>query len=120
MRIVSVTDLTRGTLIGARIEVAGTSLTRLFGLLGRSGLDAGAGLWIKPSSGVHTFGMAFSIDVIGLDKQLRVIRLWPNLVPWRMTRISFAMESVIELPPGTIAQCRVEIGDLLQVTEPAV
>jgi hypothetical protein len=38
----------------------------MFGLLGRRGLNAGEGLWIKPSFGVHTVGMRFPIDAIGL------------------------------------------------------
>ncbi len=76
MRLVKVVEQTRGTVIGDRVEVADTSWTRMRGLLGRAGLDAGAGLWIKPSSGVHMIGMKFAIDVIGLDKDRRVIKLW--------------------------------------------
>ena len=79
MRVVTVTDETRETVIGSQIEIANTSLSRMFGLLGRRGLSTGEGLWIKPSSGVHTFGMMFAIDVIGLDKNLRVVKLWPRL-----------------------------------------
>ena len=65
-----VTNTTRGITVGDKIELADTSLKRMFGLLGRRGLDPGGGLWIRPSSGVHTFGMAFSIDVVGLDRDL--------------------------------------------------
>jgi uncharacterized membrane protein (UPF0127 family) len=90
-------------------------LTRLFGLLGKRHLDTGKGLWIKPSSGVHTVGMMFSIDVIGLDKQLKIIRLWSNLVPFRVTSVSTKVHSVIELPAGRIAQCGIQIGDLLKI-----
>jgi uncharacterized membrane protein (UPF0127 family) len=117
MRVVTVTDTTRGSVIGDRIKVADTSLSRMFGLLGKRGLNAGEGLWIKPSSGVHTVGMMFSIDVIGLDKELRVIRLWPRLVPFRVTSVSLKIRSVIELEAGRIEACEVEIGDLLQISE---
>jgi uncharacterized membrane protein (UPF0127 family) len=113
MRIVSITNTTRNTVIGNNIHVADTSFTRLFGLLGKPQLDAGSGLWIKPSSGVHTFGMTIPIDVIGLDKQLRVVKLWPNLVPFRVTSVSFKMLSVIELRAGQIAATGTQLGDLL-------
>ena len=113
MRLVKVTNANRSTVIGDHIEIADTSLTRLFGLLGRRSLDTGRGLWIKPSSGVHTFGMKFAIDVIGLDKQRRVIKLWPDLVPWRVTTVSTKLSSVVELPSGTIAQCSVQLDDVL-------
>jgi hypothetical protein len=116
MRVVTVTDTTRGTVIGDRVQVADTSLSRVVGLLGRRGLDAGGGLWIKPSSGVHTLGMMFSIDVIGLDKELRVVKLWPRLVPFRVTSVSLKVRSVVELEAGRIEACQVQLGDLLQIS----
>ncbi len=116
MQLFTVTDETRSTIIGNRIQVADTSLSRMFGLLGRRGVDAGGGLWIKPSSGVHTFFMRFPIDVIGLDKNLRVIKLWNDLIPYRVTSVSLQMRSVIELSSGRIAECGIQLGDVLSVT----
>ena len=115
MRITKAVDVTRGVLIGDRIEVADTSATRGKGLLGRTGLEAGAGLWIKPCNGVHMFGMKFPIDVIGLNGKREVIKLWPNLKPWRMSPISLRLRSVIELPAGRIAECGVQLGDVLEI-----
>jgi uncharacterized membrane protein (UPF0127 family) len=115
MQVAKVVDTTRGTVVGDHIEIADTSSTRGKGLLGRTGLDAGAGLWIKPCSGVHMFGMKFAIDVIGLDGDRKVIKLWPNLKPWRMSPISLRLRSVIELPAGRIAECEVTIGDQRQI-----
>jgi uncharacterized protein len=117
MRVVTVINQTRETVIGSQITVANTSLSRMIGLLGKRGLNAGEGLWIKPSSGVHTFGMKFPIDVIGLDKDLRVVKLWPRLVPFRMTSVSLKVRSVIELGAGRIAECEVQVGDLLELRE---
>ena len=101
-------------MIGDRITVADTSLLRMVGLLGRTQLDAGEGLWIRPSSGVHTIGMRFPIDVVGLDKDNRVIKLWNYLRPYRMTSVSAALRSVVELPPGRIMECQIQLGDLFQ------
>jgi uncharacterized membrane protein (UPF0127 family) len=115
MRLVTVTNTNRKTVIGDQIEVADTSSTRLFGLLGKKHLDTGKGLWIKPSSGVHTFFMSIPIDVIGLDKNLRIIKLWPNLVPWRVTSVSMRLHSVVELPAGRIAECNTQLGDTLRI-----
>lgn len=116
MREVEIVDRTRGTMIGDRIEVAETSLTRMVGLLGRSHLYAGRGLWISPSSGVHTLGMNFAIDVIGLDADFKVVRLWQRLLPFRITSVSLRLRSVVELPPGRIAECGVILGDTLQIS----
>jgi len=116
MSQIRVENATRGTLVGDRVTVADTSLTRMVGLLGKHGLDAGEGLWIKPSSGVHTVGMRFPIDVIGLDKDHKVIKLWQRLVPYRITSVSTKLRSVIELPPGRIAECGVELGDSILIS----
>ena len=115
MRLVTVTNSTRNAVVADRIQIADTSLTRLFGLLGKRHLDTGSGLWIKPSSGVHTLGMMFPIDVIGLDLELRVVKLWSNLVPFRVTSVSTKIRSVIELPAGHIAECGIKMGDVLQI-----
>ena len=115
MRLVTVTNTNRNTVIGDQVRIADTSFTRLFGLLGKRGLDTGRGLWIKPSSGVHTMGMMFPIDVIGLDKELRVTRIWSNLVPYRVTSVSTKIRSVIELPAGRIEECGTQLGDILQI-----
>ncbi len=101
--------------LGRAIEIADTSFRRMKGLLGRSGLAAGSGLWIRPSSGVHTLFMSFPIDVVGLDTQYRVVHLWPVLKPWRITRVSLAIKTVLELPAGTIAATGVQVGDLLRI-----
>jgi uncharacterized membrane protein (UPF0127 family) len=114
-----VTNTTRGTTVGDNIELADTSLRRMFGLLGRRGLDAGGGLWIRPSSGVHTFGMAFKIDVVGLDRDLKIIKLWRRLAPFRVTSVSLRMHSVLELPPGTISQCQMQVGDQIEIVPSA-
>ena len=116
MALVSIIDSTRGCLIGSEITVAETSISRMVGLLPKSSLGRGQGLWIRPSSGVHTIGMRFIIDVIGLDKQLRVVKLWRNLVPHRITAISWNIRSVIELPAGNIDECGVSVGDQLQIS----
>ena len=115
MREVEIVDQTRGTMIGDRIEIAETSLTRMVGLLGKDNLAAEGGLWIRPSSGVHTLGMKFAIDVIGLDGELKVVRLWERLRPQRITSVSLRMRSVVELPPGRIAECGVVLGDTLRI-----
>ena len=115
MRFVTIRNSTRNAVIGDRIHIADTSLTRLFGLLGKSHLDTGSGLWIKPSSGVHTFFMTFPIDVIGLDADLTVIKLWSNLVPYRLTSVSTRVRSVIELPSGRIDSSTTQVGDQMQL-----
>jgi uncharacterized membrane protein (UPF0127 family) len=60
-------------------------------------------------------GMAFPIDVVGLDKDLRVIKVWRRLVPFRLTSVSLKVQSVLELPGGTIDESETQVGDQLKI-----
>jgi uncharacterized protein len=108
-------NITRATTVGTRITVADTFLTRLPGLLGKRRLDAGCGLLMRPSSGVHTFGMLFSIDVVALNKNLQILKLWPRLAPFRMTSVSLKTHSMLELPAGQISNCDMRAGYQLEL-----
>ncbi len=117
MRQVTIRNVTRGTVIGTRIAVADSFLTRLIGLLGRRRLETDTGLWILPSSGVHTFGMLFPIDVIALDRRLFVCAVWPKLGPFRISGVSWRIRSVVELPSGSIQRADIQRGDQLEVLD---
>ncbi len=116
MQFLTVTIPQKAETIGSRIGLADTFLSRLIGLLGKSSLDDGAGLLIQPSSGVHTLGMRFAIDVVALDKDLRVVKTWQRLAPWRATSVSLKIHSVLELAPGKIRQHNIEPGDQILVS----
>jgi len=116
MQYLTVTIPEKAETIGSRIGVADTFFARLFGLLGKSSLEDGAGLLIRPSSGVHTMWMRFAIDVVALDKNLRVLKTWQRLRPWRLTSVSFATHCVLELAPGQILHHNIEPGDQIALS----
>lgn len=113
MHTLTVSIPEKAVTVGSQIDLADGFLSRLFGLLGKSGLEPGSGILIRPCSGVHTMGMRFPIDVVALDKNLCVVRLWRSLPPYRVTRVSFRTHSVLELAPGQIDACGIEPGDRL-------
>jgi uncharacterized membrane protein (UPF0127 family) len=88
-----------GTVVCERCLLAETSFARLRGLLGRSGLSSGEGLLLRPAGSVHTAFMKFTIDVVFLDRDLRVLKVVPELVPWRTAGCRGA-RAVLELPAG--------------------
>jgi uncharacterized protein len=104
-------DLTSGKELALQLAVADTLPARLKGLLGRSELPAGAGLWIKPCNSIHTFGMKFPIDALFLDREKRVVGVAETLRPNRISRIYPGASSVIELPAGTIAAAESCVGN---------
>ncbi len=119
-RIISVHTFAEDAVVASSVVVADTSISRAVGLLGRTHLQQDEGIWIKPSSGVHTIGMRFPIDVIGLDKQLRIVRLWPSLKPYRVTAIVPSIRTVLELASGRIVESGLRLGDQLRIQESAL
>ena len=113
-----VTNVTRGTVLGSEIRIADTALSRMVGLLCDSGLRLGSGLLIAPSSGVHTFGMRFPIDVVALDRHFRVLGTWENLGPFRIAAVGFKTHKVLELPIGAIRQSLTQVNDQLVLRQP--
>ncbi len=114
-KMMTVYNTSRSNAVCLRARRADNFLLRLFGLLGQRGLGQEAGLLISPSSGVHTIGMRFSIDVIALSKDHRVVGVWESVGPWRVRGVSFRTASVLELPSGRARQCGVSVGDQLAV-----
>ena len=107
---------TKQTFLAYRARVADSVIGRLVGLLGRRSLDGDGGLWIIPSSGIHTVGMLFTIDVVFLDRDLRVVALSELVRPFSITKLSWQAESVLELPAHTIFRSQTEIGDHLVIS----
>ncbi len=113
MRFFKIRDATRGVLVADRAGAATSSRERRTGLLRHTVLPEGEALWIAPCEGIHTFGMKFPIDVLFLNKRKCVIKLRERMVPRRLS-MCLTADSVLELPPGTIARLGVARGDQLE------
>ena len=103
-------NVSRQALLAARVDIADSSATRRKGLLGRDRLAADEGLWIVPCGGIHTIGMRFPVDLVYLDRGLRVRKLRSDVVPWRISVCLWA-HSVVELAAGTIRVSQTCEGD---------
>jgi uncharacterized membrane protein (UPF0127 family) len=101
--------------LASRLEVPRTFLGRGLGLMFRRTLEEGAGLWISPCNGIHTFFMRFPIDAVFLDRRQRVVRAYSTLGRWRVVPMVFGARSVVELPAGTLASLPLPRGDQLTV-----
>jgi len=108
-----VANKTRGTMLATPLEVADSASQRSKGLLGRTQLELGHGLWIVPCESVHTFFMKFAIDLVYLDRKNRVKKVRSAVGPWRLSACLSA-HSVIELPAGTALATRTAAGDEIE------
>lgn len=108
-----VVNATRHAVMATRLEIAGSHATRRKGLLGRDLLAEGEGLWIFPCEAVHTFFMRFPIDLVYLDRKLRIRKVRHTVRAWRISACLTA-HSVLELPAGVARATGAQRGDRLE------
>jgi uncharacterized membrane protein (UPF0127 family) len=117
VRHVCVTNRTRDRSLGDRIGLADGYWTRLRGLLGRPEPGEGEGLLIAPSSGVHMYGMKYALDVLLLDPEGRVVKLYPELPPGKRTKVHREARFALEVPVGTIDRTETRESHVLEWRE---
>ena len=105
--------LTTNQVVVRNLKVAKNFFQRMKGLLGTKTLENGEGLLIPKCQGVHTFGMRYPIDVVFLDKSLRVLHTIQKMPPQHTSPIKLSAQSVLELPAGTIDRSHLSCGDQL-------
>lgn len=104
-----------GLCLAENVVLANTFFKRLRGLMFRRGISPAEALWLRPTNGVHTFWMLFAIDVIFLDRELRIVKLVENMRPFRVTSPHLSARSVLEMPAHSISRASLKIGDQLEV-----
>ncbi len=72
-----------GLILCGRLSEAGDFYTRITGLMGMAALEDDEGLFLKNVGSIHTCFMRFSIDVIYMDAQLKVLDK-ETLKPWSL------------------------------------
>ncbi len=119
-------NLTRETVLAARLDVAAGLWGKFKGLMGRRALDADSGLWLPDSNGIHMMFMRFPIDAVFVGRPdpargdgravvsvHRALRTWTGLVP-----LVRGAHGVLELPVGTIDRTGTAVGDLVVLAAP--
>ena len=106
----------RGTVLCARLENAGGVAGQSKGLLGRDGLEPGAGMLFEnsrftPMMWMHMFFMRFAIDIVFLGRGDKVIRISRRLRPWRVSAMVFGARRALELEAGAAEKSSTQIGD---------
>jgi uncharacterized membrane protein (UPF0127 family) len=104
---------TRGAVVACEVFVADNYFSRLRGLIGYAPLAADTVLWIKPCQQVHTHFLRWSLRVVFMDREMRVVRVCEELRPWRISPWVRGASSVLEFSAstgGTLAE-----GDQLQM-----
>jgi uncharacterized protein len=105
-----------GGVVCEKCAVATSPLTRMRGLLGRSSLASDEGILLRPASSVHTAFMRFPIDVVFVDRELVVLKIVPDLAPWKAAACRGA-KATFELRAGEAARRGVAVGARLELAD---
>ncbi len=111
----SIYNLTKNYQIPYQVMEAKSVIGRLRGLLGTSKPFEGKVLYIRPCSGIHTFGMQYPIDAVFIDKNKTVSRIFLALKPNKITKVNRIDKAVLEFPAGTVSKFSIQIGDKLSI-----
>tara|TARA_B100001971_G_C17918069_1_gene396318 strand:+ start:318 stop:650 length:333 start_codon:yes stop_codon:yes gene_type:complete len=101
---------TQEVVICESLKEAKTHKEKSRGLIGSNGKTA---LFFKTRWGVHTFNMSFPIDVVILDKKMKVVKYKRNLKPSRIFFWNLRHNQVIEIPIDLLKEGMIKIGDEL-------
>ena len=103
-----------GKSLATELELASNFWQRSKGLLGRSGLAEGQGLYLDHCKGIHSFFMQFPFDALFVDADWKVLGTASSIAPNRVGPANFHARGVVELPAGTILATDTQIGDVLE------
>jgi len=106
---------TRECFLSLGVGAATTTFARLKGLIGKLSLKSDEGLWVVPSSGVHTVGVLFPLDLIYLDEHYRVLHLVESFPTFRIAPLMTQAVSVLQLPTHSIFSSQTRPGDQLVI-----
>jgi len=100
-----------------RVRACAHFLARARGLLWAAADDASCGIRLDPCRAVHTFGMRRAIDVVFVDANGVVRRVFSSLRPWR---VAFDLRARVayEFSAGTASRFDLAPGHRLQLGEP--
>lgn len=104
--------LLRDAKVLASVEVARGRVAKARGLLGRRSLDGA--MLIQGARSVHSFNMAFELDVAFLDADMVVIRTM-RLHRNRITLPVWRARSVLEAEAGAFGRWELKVGDVVEI-----
>ena len=91
-----------GALRALDLDVTTTLFDRLKGWMGRKSIEERDALLIRPCNSVHTWFMHVPIDVVFLDRALRILRVHEHVGP-RQFRSYWRAAATLELQAGRAA-----------------
>ena len=103
------------TVLAGKCFFAETWFQRLRGMIGRrftaTPFDA---MVFEHCNAVHCCWMSEAVDVLFVTDKLEVVKVCSKIKPWRFAVGGKRTEITVELPAGTLENCGIKVGDILE------
>ncbi len=110
-----VTNSDKRVILADKVSIADNFFKRLIGLIGTHSPEKNSALLIKPCSSIHTCFMKFSIDVIFIDDNGRVLKILHSIKPYHFCFPVRGSSAALELPAGTCRNTDTVEGDKIKI-----
>jgi hypothetical protein len=64
---------------------------------------------------IHTFFMRFAVDLVFLDKNMKIVEVRENVPPWRFYRSKKKFRYLLEVPSGLVRDLGLKAGRRLRI-----
>ncbi len=112
---IKLVNIDTSEVIAERVKGAYTFWSRFKGLMLTESMPENAALHLSPCTAIHTFFMKYSIDILYLDKEKKIVGIEKELEPGMIGKKWLNAKSVIELPAGTIDKTSTVMGQRVEI-----
>lgn len=87
---------------------------RLIGLMGKKDFPENSVMWFTKCSSIQTCFMHFAIDCVFIDSDGKVLKVYHEIKPWRMTSPVWGATDAIEMKAGLAKAKNIKVGDVIR------
>lgn len=98
-----------------KLTIADDFKKRMIGLLNRKNMESNEGLLLYNCKQIHTFFMKFPIDVFFLDKNKKIIKIYEEIKPFKITNYIKNAKYALEAKAGISKKYKLKVGDILDL-----
>ena len=88
--------------------------SRMMGLMGKKDFPQTTAMWFTKCNAIQTCFMRFAIDFVFVDSTGKVVKIYHDVKPWRMTSFVKNATDAIEMVSGLAKAKNLNEGDILE------
>ena len=96
-------------------QIPKTLIKKGFGLTFLNNFENFDGFLMKNCKIIHSFFMRFSFDVLFFNSQYKVIAMYSDFKPFRISKFHKNSKYVLELPKGSIKKYKINLFDKVEL-----